>query len=170
MNKVIIEQVYLPRGKLSRPGIRLTNPTSITIHWIGPYPKHIPEIVRNWWLHGSDGNGLEASAHFIIKDTRIMQCIPLSEVAWHCGSKGNYTSIGIEVIPADEKGVFSDESIETLIYCCSTLPKLQLLRHYDWTEKDCPRYYTPLVDNGRARWEDLKARIEKEAWNEDRSV
>jgi N-acetylmuramoyl-L-alanine amidase CwlA len=170
MNKVIIEQNYIPRGHIARPGIHLVKPTSITIHWVGPYPKQTPEIVRNWWVNGPDGKGVEASAHFIVKDDRIMQCIPTSEVAWHCGSKGNYTSIGIEVVPANEKGVFSDESIETLIYCVSTLPKIELLRHYDWTKKDCPRYYTPLVEYGRKYWEELKDRIEKEAWSEDRSV
>jgi N-acetylmuramoyl-L-alanine amidase CwlA len=99
-----------------------------------------------------------------------MQCIPLYEVAWHCGCKGNYTSYGIEVIPADVTGRFSDLTIETLIYCISTLPKLELLRHYDWTKKDCPLYYTPLSDGGQTRWEQLTSAIEMEAWNESREV
>jgi N-acetylmuramoyl-L-alanine amidase CwlA len=170
MNKVIIAQNFIPRARPPRPGIALKNPTSITIHWIGPYPNQTPEIVRNWWINGSDGKGLEASAHFIVKENRIMQCIPLAEVAWHCGCKGNYSSIGIEVIPVDTTGRFSDTTIETLIYCISTLPKLELLRHFDWTQKDCPLYYTPLSAGGQERWEQLVAAITEEAWNEDRTV
>jgi N-acetylmuramoyl-L-alanine amidase len=167
---VIIEQNFIPRGKPARSGLKLANPTSITIHWVGPYPAQTPEVVRNWWTNGSNGMGIEASAHFIIKDDRIMQCIPLSEVAWHCGSKGNYASYGIEVVPADKEGKFSEQSIETLIYCISTLPKLPLKRHYDWTQKDCPLYYTPFTKDGNKHWQDLVAAIESEAWNEDREV
>jgi N-acetylmuramoyl-L-alanine amidase CwlA len=170
MNRVIVEQDFLPRGKPARSGRRLNNPTSITIHWIGPAPGQTPEIVRNWWLKGSDGRGVEASAHYIIKDDRIVQCIPVSEVAWHAGSKANYSSIGIEVIPANKEGMFSDTTIETLIYCISLLPKLKLVRHYDWTQKDCPLYYTPLVEDGDEHWQELKQRIEAEAWNEDREI
>jgi N-acetylmuramoyl-L-alanine amidase len=169
MNKVIIEQNFLPRNHPARPCLPLKDPSSITIHWIGPFPNQTPEIVRNWWLKGSDGKGIEASAHFIVKDKRIMQCIPLAEVAWHCGSKGNYTSFGIEVIPADTTGRFSSVTIETLIYCVSLLPKLELLRHFDWTQKDCPRYYTSFTD-GETRWKELKALINAEAWNENRAV
>jgi N-acetylmuramoyl-L-alanine amidase len=169
MNRVIIEQNFIPRGKLARPGIRL-DATSITIHWVGPLPGQTPEIVRNWWINGSDGNGIDASAHFIIKDKRIVQCIPTGEVAWHAGPKANYSSIGIEVIPANKDGRFSDDSIETLIYCCSTLAKLPLRRHYDWTGKNCPLYYTPLVPDGDEHWQELVTAITEEAWNEDRSV
>jgi N-acetylmuramoyl-L-alanine amidase CwlA len=171
MNRVIIEQKFIPRGSLARPGIKLTNPSSITIHWVGPYPNQTPEVVRNWWIKGPDGKGIEASAHFIIKDDRIMQCIPTGEVAWHCGGKGNYTSFGIEVIPANKEGKFSDLSIDTLIYCISTLPAHSiLLRHYDWTKKDCPLYYTPLSEGGQERWEWLITAITEEAWNEDRPL
>jgi N-acetylmuramoyl-L-alanine amidase len=170
MNRVIIEQNYLPKRSLARSCKQLQHPTTITIHWTGPYPDQSPDIVRNWWLKGPNGRGIEASAHFIVKDNRIMQCIPLSEVAWHAGPKANYTSIGIEVIPANKLGKFSTLSIDTLIYCISTLPKLDLLRHYDWTGKDCPLYYTPLSEGGQDRWEQLVSTITEEAWNEDREI
>jgi N-acetylmuramoyl-L-alanine amidase CwlA len=170
MNRVIIEQDFIPRGKPARPGYRLVNPTTITIHWVGPYPNQTPEIVRNWWTNGSNGMGIEASAHFIVKDNRIMQCIPTAEIAYHAGPKANFSSFGIEVIPANVDGKFSDTSIDTLIYCISTLPKLPLKRHYDWTQKDCPLYYTPFSKDGNKYWRELVAAIEEEAWNEDREI
>lgn len=119
----------------------------ITIHWIGPYPGQTPEQVRNYWITSKG----EASAHFIIKDDECLQCWPLDVVAWHAGCRaGNYSSIGIEVIPKDTDGEFSEKSINTLKQLLDTLPKLPIVRHYDWTGKDCPKYYC-----NNERWERL---------------
>ena len=127
-------------------------PDSVTIHWIGPYPKQNCDIVRNWWLTG----GQQGSAHLIVHDENVMQCWPFTRTAWHAGnSKGNNTSIGIEVVPRNEDGEFSDASIETLKEALDKFfPGLPLKRHYDWSKKDCPRYY---VDE--ERWAALKERL-----------
>ena len=170
---MIIKQDFIPKNHPARPGLLLSKPTAITIHWIGPYPKQTPAAVRNWWFKGEDGKGVQASAHYVVKDDEVLQVIPEGEVAWHCGSKGNYTSIGIEVIPMNLTGEFSGRTIETLAELLTKLPPLELLRHYDWTQKDCPRFYTPVTaildgggrvanpEGGEARWkqliEDLKA-------------
>lgn len=114
------------------------NPSVITIHWIGPYPSQSPDDVRNWWIKS---NG-EASAHYIIKNDICMQCWPDNKIAWHAGCKvGNHNSIGIEVIPCDEAGRFSDKSINTLKALLDTFPKMPIVRHFDWTGKDCPKFY-----------------------------
>ena len=128
-------------------------PDSITIHWTGPFPGQTPTDVRDYWCI-SPG---EASAHFIIKDDEVLQCWPINKVAWHCGNKiGNESSIGIEVIPCNKEGQFSEKSITTLKELIATLPVLPVIRHYDWTGKKCPEYY---VD--RERWQDLVSRIAK---------
>ena len=120
-------------------------PDSITIHWVGPYPGQSPADVRKYWLN------TEASAHFIIKDGICMQCWPTDKVAWHCGSKkGNESSIGIEVIPANKEGEFSEASIKTLRELIAHLGINIIYRHFDWSGKDCPAYYT---DN--ARWNSM---------------
>lgn len=126
-------------------------PSVITIHWIGPYPNQTPDIVRDWWIK----SGGEASAHFIIKDDECMQCWDISKVAWHAGCKsGNFTSIGIEVIPCDKEGRFSEKSIATLRELLASLPSLPIVRHYDWTGKDCPKYYC-----NPDRWQELLKRL-----------
>ena len=92
----------------------------------------------------------EASAHFIVKDSEVLQCWPTSKVAWHAGCKqGNDTSIGIEVIPMNVEGEFSKLSIKTLRQLLDTLPLVPIIRHYDWTGKECPKYYC------NSRWEQL---------------
>jgi N-acetylmuramoyl-L-alanine amidase CwlA len=95
----------------------------------------------------------------VIKDGLVICAIPPTEVAWHCGSKGNYTSIGIEVVPMNKNGEFSDASIASLYELIKAWPNLELLRHYDWTQKDCPRFYTPFVAGGNEAWADLKERL-----------
>ncbi len=113
-------------------------PSIITIHWIGPYPNQTPDNVRTWWINSKN----EASAHFIVKEDDVMQCWPTDKVAWHAGCKaGNNTSIGIEVIPCNTQGRFSEKTIRTLKELLDTLPRLPLVRHFDWTGKDCPSYY-----------------------------
>ena len=149
--KFELKECLLPEGipADSKEYFKEGCPDSVTIHWIGPYPWQTPEIVRNWWEKG----GSEGSAHLIVKDDEVMQVWPLDKVAWHCGnSKGNRSSIGIEVVPLDLEGQFSVLSINTLKAVLDDLfPGLPILRHYDWSGKACPLYY---IEEGR--WERLK--------------
>lgn len=129
-------------------------PTTITIHWTGPYPGQSPEMVRDWWIKSKG----KASAHVIIKDDIVLQCWELDQIAWHAGcAAGNSTSIGIEVIPENTEGKFSDKSIATLKEYLAMIPDLPLVRHFDWTGKDCPKYY---CDN--AKWKELLKQLGKD--------
>lgn len=126
-------------------------PSVITIHWIGPYPYQTPDVVREWWILSKS----EASAHFIVKEDEVMQCWPTDKVAWHADcNTGNNTSIGIEVIPCNAQGRFSEKTIKTLKELLDTLPRLPIVRHFDWTGKDCPSYY---CDNNK--WHELLEKL-----------
>jgi N-acetylmuramoyl-L-alanine amidase len=147
----IIED-WLPKDCKARPGIPIGKIESITIHWIGNYPSQAVKDPRNWW-EISKG---EAGAHFVVKDDTVLTAIPIDEVAYHCGVPvGNKSSIGIEVIPADHTGVFSVASVNTLRELLRELPNVPLKRHYDWSRKDCPLYYTPYVNDGNEHWNQL---------------
>jgi N-acetylmuramoyl-L-alanine amidase len=178
-----ITQKLLSLGKQARPGIKFIKPLEkIIIHWIGPFPNQIVSIPRNWWENGSDGKGIQASAHFIIKDADIIQCVPLNEVAWHSGDSRNYSSIGVEIIPMNINGEFSKMSIDTLYSLVNYIREktgiyLQLERHYDGTQKkDCPLFYTPFSKiinknadgcdlDGQQRWKELKCFLNEEKEN-----
>jgi len=154
VTKMKLIKNYIPEGARcsTHHGFDNGQASIITIHWTGPLPNQTPEQVRNYWI----SNG-EASAHFIIKDEVCLQCWPTDTVAWHAGCRaGNYTSLGIEVIPKNEAGEFSDKSITTLKELIATLPKMPIVRHYDWTSKDCPRYYCDVN-----KWQELLAKISK---------
>jgi hypothetical protein len=155
---MILREDYLPICP-ARPGIPIDSISSITIHWVGPYPGQQPEDVAKWWKN----SGVEASAHYVVKDELVLATIPTDEVAYHCGiMRGNKNSIGIEVIPRTVAGDFSDKSIDTLKCLLATLPDVPIKRHYDWNNKDCPRYYTPVVFGGPDRWRDLMKELKNE--------
>ena len=167
-----ITEKFLSLGKLARGNVNdstkpilFTKPLErIIIHWIGPYPNQIVTHPWNWWENGSDGKGVRASAHFIMKDEAILQALPLNEIGWHSGDLRNHDSIGIEVIPMNKEGEFSLTSLNTLKWLVQHIRKetgreLVLKRHFDGTQgKPCPLHYTDFstIPGGQARWEELK--------------
>jgi len=157
---------------------------SIIIHWIGPYPHHTPAGLRDWWEKGNDDGGVQSSTHFIVKDDFVLQTLPLNEPGWHSSDGRNYIGIGIEVIPMNAAGEFSQASINTLKLLIQHIRKetgrnMKLERHFDnGVKKDCPRYYTNITsmvgvegrvsnpDGGDQRWEMLKAHLNDEQYTE----
>lgn len=144
---------FLPEGCKcdTRQNFEKGQPSVITLHYVGPFPGQTVDQVREWW-EVSEG---EASAHYIVKDDTVMQCWPLTKVAWHAGCKaGNSTSIGIEVIPKTAAGEFSEETIKTLKELLDSLPRLPIVRHFDWTGKSCPAFYC-----NSAAWNELLKKL-----------
>jgi len=163
-----ITEDFLSLGKKARSGKIFTKPvTQILIHWIGPYIQRIT-TPRDYWEFGRDGTGIEASTHFIVKDTQVLQCLPIGEIGWHSGDLRNYEAIGIETCPMNPDGEFSSETINTLRdlvrHIQNTLDKkLDVNRHFDGTQKkDCPRWYTPYANGGEDRWHLLKTYLTNE--------
>jgi len=178
---VVITQKFLSLGKTARGDVNDTNKPLyftkrleyIIIHWIGPYPGHSPAGVMSWWENGGDGRGVRASAHFIVKENEVLQCLPLDEIGWHSGDTRNYSAIGIEVVPMNTAGEFSETTQKTLKELVNFIRQqtginLKLERHFDGIQKkDCPRFYTPVVslldgggrvanpEGGQERWERL---------------
>jgi hypothetical protein len=169
---MIITEKLLSLGKMARGDVsdttkplKFSKPLErIIIHWIGPYPGQTVTTPWNWWENGEDGKGVRASAHFILKEENVLQCLPLDEVGWHSGDNRNHDSIGIEVIPMNVDGEFSQKTIDTLKLLIQHIRKetgtnLPLKRHFDGTQgKPCPMFYTELSNaaGGQQRWENLK--------------
>jgi len=157
---------YLTLGKKSRGlhgrAVYFTKPVKrIVIHWIGPYPYQSIFSPWYWWEDGPDKTGVQASAHFIVKENDVLQALPINEVGWHSGDPRNYESVGIEVIPMNEKGEFADNTINTLkelvAYIRTIYPGAKLERHFDGVQKkNCPNFYTPYETNGDEKWIELR--------------
>lgn len=149
----------IPEGSPARPGTGISSITSITLHWIGAFPGQTVNDPWNYWVN----RRLQCSAHYVVKNDDVLQAIPITEVAYHCGKpEGNLTSIGIEVVPCNIAGEFNKVTIATLKELFVLLPDVPLMRHYDWTKKDCPRFYTPHVEGGDIRWAQLVKELGRE--------
>lgn len=102
-------------------------------------------------------NVVKSSAHYFVDDDSITQSVPDNYVAWHCGatkyrhpSCRNSNSIGIEICDDIRNGVIYPSAktianvIELTEYLMNkySIPKANVIRHYDVTGKLCPAYWS----------------------------
>ena len=145
----------------SRCGDALTTVTTLVIHYVGNAGTSAMDN-REYFEDLKDTHITSASSHFIISmDGEIVQCIPLSEVAYASNDRNNDT-IAIECCHPEADGKFSDATYASLVELSAFLCKSfhinpqELLRHYDVSGKLCPLYYVEHPDE----WQELKDRIE----------
>ena len=90
-------------------------------------------------------------------DGKIVQCIPTWEVAYASNSR-NADTVSIECCHPDESGMFNEKTYRSMVqltaWLCEKfgLDENDVIRHYDVTGKNCPKYF---VENEDA-WEQFK--------------
>ena len=156
-------QDFLTVNPYSRPGTKREHVRDIVIHYVAnPGTSAIQN--RNYFEGLKDQSGsktVSASSHYIIgSDGTILQCIPLDEVAY-----GNYPrnddTVSIECCHPDSDGRFTDATIKSLIrltgWLCRelSLNEKHIIRHYDVSGKNCPKYYVEHQD----AWRTLKKKL-----------
>ena len=143
-----IKSMHLTPNPYSRPRVPLKTITKLVIHWVGN-PGSTALANRNYFESLKSGKkGIYASSHYIVGlEGEILLCIPHTEIAYHAKSANHY-SLGIETCHPNWEGQFNSKTYVSLVNLCSELCKLynlnpltDLLRHYDVTGKDCPKYY-----------------------------
>lgn len=162
-DKLNIEEMLLTPNEYSRPQTALNKVNGVVIHYTAN-PGTDALANRNYFeglkdgKTYSNGNYIYTSSNFIIGlNGDIIQCIPLNEVAYASNGR-NEDTISIEVCHPDETGEFTDKSYKSLVkltaWICSeyNLKKDEIIRHYDVTEKICPKYF---VEN-EEEWEQFK--------------
>lgn len=144
-------QDILPVNEYSRPGTKLQGVNGIVVHYTGN-PNTTAEQNRNYYGQLAQTHETKVSSHFVIgMDGKIIQCVPLDEVAY-CSNDRNGDTISIECCHKDKGGQFSDETLESLTRLLDWLVKTydlqreQILRHYEVTGKECPKYYVEHPD------------------------
>lgn len=159
----------------NHPNAKLVQMRAHVIHWTAN-----TNIGANAIGHFNYFNStyVGASANFFIDSTTVVEAIPVTMQAWHCGgsnyteyaknlfsywglTKPNYYTVGYEMcVNADGNFEFTKENtidfvarkmIETNCYT--------VIRHYDVTYKNCPNMFSPFVTNGDAEWYAFKAKI-----------
>lgn len=158
-----ISEEFLTVNPYSRPGLALTtNPQYIVIHYTAN-PGSTAEQNRNYFENLKDTHETYASAQFVIGlDGEIIQCVPCNEMAY-CSNQLNEISISIEMCHPDDGGNFNDATYNNCVYLVAKLMDYyhldmdHLIRHYDVTGKNCPKYFVEHED----RWEVFKGFVEQ---------
>ena len=106
---------------------------------------------------------ISASSHFIIGlGGEIVQGIPLYEMAYATSKEKNVNTVSIECCHPDETGKFNEDTYGSLVqftaWLCNNLKLTEkdVIRHYDATGKDCPRYFVAHEDQWELFLQDVK--------------
>lgn len=141
----------------SRPGIALRKVKGIVVHYTAnPGTGAIQN--RNYFEGLKDSHVTKASSHFIIDPNgEIVQCIPTAEIAYASNNR-NADTVSIECCHMDRSGAFTDATYRSLVRLLAylvgkfSLSTDDIIRHYDVTGKNCPKYYVEHKD----AWKKLK--------------
>ena len=165
-----VEKDYLTVNPYSRPGDALEKINGVVIHYVGN-PGTTAHANRNYFQSLSSGReNTYASSHFIVGlEGEVIQCVPLTEIAYASNTR-NGDTVSIEVCHPDETGEFSpvtyDRTVELTAWLCRAFeldPETDVIRHYDVTGKECPRYY---VEHPEA-WDGFRADVAAEMERQD---
>ena len=131
-----------------RSGEKQNNIQYIVVHWVAN-PGSSALGNRNYFNSLASSHATSASSHYIVGlNGEIIRCIPENEVAFHAGSYSmNRKSIGIEDCHPDWDGKFNNATYNSLVELCADICNRygltvdNIIRHFDVTRKECPRYY-----------------------------
>ena len=153
-----VKQEIVPVNGVGRRGEQLEGVTDIVIHYVGN-PGTTAEQNRSYYAQADT----QVSSHFLIGlDGEVIQCIPLAEKS-SASNDRNRDTISIEVCHPDDTGKFTDASYDRLVelttWLCQVygLDSSHVIRHYDVTGKECPRYFVQHED----AWEQFKLDVEE---------
>lgn len=145
----------------ARTGVKILEIKNIVVHYVGN-PGSTAQNNRDYFNKSTT----QVASHFVIGlDGEIIQCIPIDEKS-NASNNRNIDTISIEVCHPDSSGKFNYETYNSLVkltaWLCdnSNLKSNDVIRHYDITGKECPKYF---VDN-EYEWNkflsDVKIQIE----------
>jgi len=161
------KQIFLPLSKYSIKAPYTMVPQYITVHNTAndaPAANEISYMISN---------NNQVSYHVAVDDKEVIQAIPFTRNAWHCGDgggntdpnahkKGNRISIGVEICYSKSGGVRYGVAEENTVQYIAILLKQygwdieRVKKHQDWNGKYCP--HRILAED---RWNSFLKRIEE---------
>ena len=140
----------IPTLGTARSGRELEDFGGIVIHYVGN-PATSATANRNYFAKV----GTTVVSHFVVGlEGEVIQCLPLWERSVASNNR-NADTISIEVCHPDDSGQFNAATYDAVVrltaWLCRVgdLPVEQVIRHYDITGKECPRYFV----RNEAAWE-----------------
>lgn len=160
-----IDVELLTPNSYSRPQIPIEQVNYIAIHYTAN-PGSTAMSNRNYFENLATTQENKVSSHFVVGlDGEVVQCIPTSEMSYATNSR-NVDTISIECCHPDETGQFNDATYSSAVkltaWLCTRfgLDSDQVIRHYDVTGKDCPKYYVENPDAWLQMKSDIAAQIQ----------
>ncbi|MDF2612533.1 MAG: putative phage related amidase [Clostridia bacterium] len=141
----------------------VNKPSYIVIHDTGNSTAKANAEAHYKYFNGGNRN---ASAHYFVDDSTIMQIVKVTDGAWHCGDGGgkygitNRNSIGIEMC-INSDGNYSktvQNTIELIAHLMKSygIPVERVVRHYDASRKNCPQ----TMNGGTwSKWNEFKVKL-----------
>ena len=133
----------LTPNEWSRPQIALEQIQGIVIHYTAN-PGSTAQQNHDYFEGLKDSQSTKASSHFIIGlDGEVIQCIPSSEWSYASNDR-NSDTLSI--------GQFNEATYQSMVeltgWLCHRfgLSSEDVIRHYDVTGKDCPKYFVEHED------------------------
>lgn len=158
----VYREQLLTINEYSRPGTPLEKVNGIVIHYTAN-PGTTAQQNRGYFEGLAESKKTKASSHFIIGLAgEIILCVPLDEISY-ASNERNVDTIAIECCIDNDAGKFNDHTYKSLIELTAWLVGEydleidDIIRHYDVTGKNCPKYF---VEHESA-WEDFKTDVEK---------
>lgn len=156
----------------NRPKKHLRKLKAVVIHWTANKGKGANAMANRNYFNSTERS---ASAHYIVDDSNIIQCIPDNEVAYHVGAKAyapigkklmegmyspNWFTIGIEMC-VNSDGDFKKTEEHTINLICHLMMEHKLdmndlFRHFDITSKACPKMYLD-----EKKWDAFRDRVSR---------
>ena len=157
-----IDVQLLTPNEYSRPQLPLTEVKYIAIHYTAN-PGASAQANRDYFENLATSHETKVSSHFVVGlEGEVIQCIPTSEMSYATNSR-NVDTISIECCHKDDTGAFEKATYDSVVkltaWLCARfgLTSEQVIRHYDVTGKECPKYYVDHPDS----WEQMKADIQE---------
>lgn len=147
----------IPAVGTARSGRALEDFRGIVIHYVGN-PNTSAAANRNYFAT----IGTPVVSHFVVGlEGEAIQCLPLWERSVASNSR-NKDTISIEVCHPDDSGRFNPATYDTVVRLTAWLCEVgdlsveQVIRHYDVTGKECPRYYV----RNEAAWQQFLSDVQ----------
>lgn len=157
-----IDVQLLDINPYSRPGIATDGIAGIVIHYTAN-PGSTAQENRDYFNGLQYSQETSVSSNFVVGlEGEIIQCVPTWEVAY-ASNERNCDTVSIEVCHPDESGKFTDETYSSLVQLTAWLcvkfglTQEDVIRHYDVTGKNCPKYF---VEN-EAAWKQFRDDVGK---------
>lgn len=160
-----IDVELLTPNEYSRPQIPIESVQYIAVHYTAN-PGTTAIANRNYFENLANTHDTKVSSHFVVGlEGEVVQCIPTSEMSYATNSR-NVDTLSIECCHPDETGKFNDATYDSVVKLTAWLCKRfdltseNVIRHYDVTGKDCPKYYVENPDAWLQMKADIAAQIE----------